>query len=111
MQDSRVQPGHTIQLKSYDVRLTTSNTVIIILRHSKTCPEVKGAIIILVLSCPICPIQHQHKFAILRLTAHSTFFIHLSGFPVIGYQAESVFMKAIRMQGLDTKIYYYIIAL
>lgn len=32
-------------------------------------------------------------------------FIHLSGCPVSRYQAESVYNKAMKMLGLDTKIY------
>lgn len=32
-------------------------------------------------------------------------FIHLSGCPVSRYQAESVFNKAMKLLGLDTKIY------
>lgn len=54
---------------------------------------------------PICPIQHLNKYATLRPNSPGAFFIHLSGYPVTRYQAESVFNKAIRMLGLDTKMY------
>lgn len=82
VQDSKVKPGHAIQVG--DVRLSTSNSVIITLRHSKTDQEGKGAT---------------------RPNSPGAFFIHLSGYPVTRYQAESVFNKAIRMLGLDTKMY------
>lgn len=103
VQDSKVKPGHAIQVG--DVRLSTSNSVIITLRHSKTDQEGKGATISLVPARPICPIQHLNKYATLRPNSPGAFFIHLSGYPVTRYQAESVFNKAIRMLGLDTKMY------
>lgn len=91
VQDSKVKPGHAIQVG--DVRLSTSNSVIITLRHSKTDQEGKGATITLVPASPICPIQHLNKYATLRPNSPGAFFIHLSGYPVTRYQAESVFNK------------------
>lgn len=82
VQDSKEQPGDAKEVE--DVMLTTSNAVIITLRHSKTGQEGKGAKIILVI-CPICPIQHNMIVTQLWLTAPGAFFIHFSCCSVTGY--------------------------
>lgn len=57
------------------------------------------------LSSPICTIQHLNKYANLRQNSFKAVFIHLSGYLLTRYQAEFVFNKAIRVLGLDIKLY------
>ena len=90
VQNSCRELGHAIQVQ--DVRITSANSVQILLKHSKTDQMGKGVIINLFsTSRDICPVKSLKSYIGVR--------------PVTRYQVSSVFSMLITKLGLQTRDY------
>ena len=104
VQNSCRELGHAIQVQ--DVRITSANSVQILLKHSKTDQMGKGVIINLFsTSRDICPVKSLKSYIGVRPCVPGSFFCHAGGAPVTRYQVSSVFSMLITKLGLQTRDY------
>lgn len=105
VQNSMHDPGHAIQAGDVTYHKQT-NKVLIVLKHSKTDQEGRGATISVTATLQaVCPVRLVLSFMQLRPSIPSAFFGHISGSPVTRYQVSAVFNMALDKLGLSKQTY------